>query len=97
MTHESIEHRIRAALGKAFHHKHESGEETASLENIASEHGVSEDQVKEQLSYLRSQNLLGGPLAIEGQGVANVPIGNFADHELTDEGLAWARAGYPYI
>jgi hypothetical protein len=26
MTEESLEHRIRVAIGKAFHHKHKSGE-----------------------------------------------------------------------
>lgn len=97
MAEDSIEHRIRVAIGKAFHHKHETGEASANLENIAGEHGVSEDQVKEQVAYLKKQNVLGGPLAAEGEQVANIPFGAYAAYALTDEGLAWAGAGYNYL
>ncbi len=97
MSEDSIEHRIRVAIGKAFHHKHQTGEGSANLENIAAEHGVSEDQVKEQIAYLKKQNYLGEPLAGEGAQVANVPFAGFAAYALTEEGLAWAGAGYNYL
>jgi len=97
MTEESIEHRIRVAIGKAFHHKHQTGTGTVDLDNIASDHGVSEDQVKEQIAYLKKQNVIGGPMASEGEQVANVPISGFGEYQLTEEGLAWAGAGYNYL
>ncbi len=97
MTEESIEHRIRVEIGKAFHHKHQTQSGTVDLQNIAAQHGVSEDQVKEQIAYLKKQNILGGPLAGEGEQVANVPFAALASYELTDEGLAWAGAGYNYL
>jgi hypothetical protein len=58
---------------------------------------VSEDQLKEQLAYLRSQNLIGGPLAIEGEQTIGVPSATYKDTYLTEEGLAWAEAGYAVI
>ncbi len=97
MTEQSIEHRIRVAIGKAFHHKHQTQAGTVDLQNIAAQHGVSEDQVKEQMAYLRSQNLLDGPLAAEGEQIADVPITGFGDYQLTEEGLAWVEAGYNYL
>jgi hypothetical protein len=98
MSVESVEHRIRVALGKAFHHKHHNPDGAVDLENIAAEHGVSEDQVKEQMAYLRNQNILAGPLAVEGAQVSGVPAEFYGDqHSLSDNGLAWASAGYPVL
>jgi hypothetical protein len=97
MSVESLEHRIRVALGKAFHHKHHTESGSVDILNIASEHEVSEDQVKEQLAYLHRQNLLGGPLEFEGHQVAGVPGGAYDDVHITDAGLGWAAAGYPVL
>ena len=96
MAENSLEHRIRVALGKALHHKHRTGSGSVDIENIASEQGVSVDQVKEQFVWLREQNLAGGPLDLEGEQIAKVPAGWFGDHELTDAGLEWAEEGFPY-
>jgi len=97
MSENSIEHRIRVALGKALHHKHRTGSGSVDLEHIASEHNVSVDQVKEQFSWLREQNLVGGPLDLEGEQIARVPAYWFDEHELTDQGLEWAEAGFPAV
>lgn len=98
MSDESWEHRVRVALGKAFHHRHHNPEGAVDLEHIAREQGVSEDQVKEQMAYLREQNLLVGPLASEGQQVSGVPSHTFADqHQLSDAGFAWVSAGFPIV
>jgi hypothetical protein len=95
MTESSLEHRIRVALGRAFHHRHRNGSGSVDIEDIAAEHGVSEDQVMEQLAWLRHQNLLGGPMMDESLQVAGVPLAGYDEHHLTDEGVAWAESGYP--
>jgi hypothetical protein len=97
MTDESRAHRIRVSIGKAFHHKHHDPDGKVDLERIASEHGVSEDQVREQVDYLRQQNLIGGPLEFEGEQIRGVPSSVFDDHHLTPDGLAWANSGFPVI
>ena len=98
MSDESLEHRIRVALGNAFHHKHHTGGEGAvDIEHIASEHNVSEDQVKEQLAFLHRQNIIGGPLEFEGMQVAGVPGAMYDDVHITDTGLGWAASGYPVL
>jgi hypothetical protein len=98
MAVDSVEHRIRVALGKAFHHKHQHPEGAVDLGNIAAEQGVSEDQVKEQMTYLRDQNILAGPEAVESEQISGVPAELFGDeHSLSDDGLAWASAGYPVL
>jgi hypothetical protein len=98
MSYASLEHRIRIALGKAFHHKHHTGAEGAvDIGNIASEHNVSEDQVKEQLAFLHANNVLSGPLALEGEHTAGVPAAMYHDVHITDAGLGWAAAGYPVL
>ena len=95
MTEESLEHRIRVALGKAFHHKHTTQSGDVDVESIASEHGVSNDQVREQISYLKSQDIISGPMALEGAQVAGVPGSVSDDSILTATGLGWAETGYP--
>lgn len=95
MSENSLEHRIRVALGKALHHKHRTKSGSVNLEDVAAEHDVSVDQVKEQFGWLREQNLIGGPLDLEGEQIANVPAYWFEEHELTDQGLDWAEAGFP--
>lgn len=97
MSDESIFHKIRVDIGKAFHHKRTDPEGMVDIESIASENGVSEDQVREQMSYLHSQNMIRGPLANEGLQVRGVPDGELDQHHLTEDGLAWANAGYPVI
>ena len=94
MSIDSLEHRIRVSLGKAFHHKHTTKEGAVDIEAIASEHGVSNDQVQEQIAYLKRQNILSGPLGMDESQVEGVPAG---DHDLTFNGLGWATAGYPII
>jgi hypothetical protein len=99
MSIDSIEHRIRVSIGKVLHHKHTNAnpDGTVDIEHIAREHGVSEDQVREQVAWLRGQNLIGGPLEIEGQQVSQVPNETLGNHQLSDAGLAWAMAGYPLL
>lgn len=97
MTDDSLAHKIRVSIGKAFHHKHHDPSGKIDLESIASEHGVSEDQVQEQMSYLRQQNLIGGPLESEGQQISQVPSSVFDDHHLTPDGIIWATAGFPVM
>lgn len=95
MSENSLEHRIRVALGKVFHHKHKSGSGAVNIEQIASEHDVSVSQVKEQFAWLREQNLINGPLDVESEQISHVPASWFQDHELTEEGLEWAESGFP--
>src|SRR6188472_2212375 len=97
MSIDSVEHRIRVSIGKVLHHKRTNPEGTVDIEHIAQEHGVSEDQVREQVAWLRSQNLVGGPLEIEGQQVSQVPNEALGLHDLSEAGLAWAMAGYPVL
>ena len=97
MTDDSLAYKIRVSIGKAFHHKHHDPEGKVDLEGIASEHGVSEDQVREQLGYLRQQNLIGGPLEFEGEQIRRVPSAVFDDHHLTPDGVAWAASSFPLI
>ena len=95
MTGSSLEHRIRADIGKALHRKHLDGSGEVDIEHIARENGVSQDQVDEQFTWLREQNLAQGPLAIEGEAIDDVPSNWYGAHSLTDLGLAWAENGYP--
>ena len=97
MSDDSIIHKIRTSIGEAFHHKHKDPAGKVDIESIASENGVSEDQVREQMEYLRSQNLIRGPLSNEGLQVRGVPSEMMDHHHLTEDGLAWADAGYPVI
>ncbi len=97
MSDDSIIHKVRVSIGKAFHYKHKDPAGKVDLESIASENGVSEDQVREQMEYLRSQNLIRGPLSNEGMQVRGVPAELMDNHHLTEDGLAWADAGYPVI
>lgn len=97
MTDDSLAHQIRVSLGKAFHGKHLDPAGKVDIESIASENGVSESQVREQMNYLRTQNMIRGPLANEGLQVRDVPDHEPNAHDLTDEGLAWSLAGYPVI
>ncbi len=95
MSDESLAHRIRVSLGKAFHHKHTTNEGTVDVEHIANEHGVSEDQVMEQFAWLREQNMVAGPLENEARQIGGVPGANIHDHNITEDGLLWAASGYP--
>lgn len=95
MAGPSLEHRIRADIGKALHRRHVDGSGTVDIEHIAREQGVSEDQVREQFDWLREQNLVQGPLAEEGEQIEDVPADWYGAHSLTDLGLAWAENGYP--
>lgn len=97
MSDESFAHKIRVSIGQAFHHKHHDPAGKVDIESIASEHGVSESQVREQMEYLRSQNMIRGPLSNEGMQVRGVPQTMMDDHHLTEDGLNWAMAGYPVI
>ena len=96
MAAESLEHRIRVSLGKALHHRHHDQDGVADIENIASEHGVSEDQVMEQVSWLREQNLIEGPMQNESGQIARIPASEWSNHKFTSDGLEWAGAGFPY-
>ncbi len=91
----SLEHRIRAAIGKALHRRHLDGSGVVDIEHIARENGVSQDQVNEQFNWLREQNLVQGPLANESRETQNVPASWYDAHSLTDLGLMWAENGYP--
>jgi hypothetical protein len=95
MTEESLEHRIRVSLGKAFHHKHKTQAGAVDIEDIASQHGVSNDQVEEQIAFLKSQDILSGPMGLEGEQVSHVPGSVSGDAVLTAVGLQWAESGYP--
>jgi hypothetical protein len=95
MAGASLEHRIRADIGKALHRRHLDGAGVVDIEHIARENGVSQDQVEEQFSWLREQNLVQGPMDIESEQVADVPANWYGEHSLTDLGLAWAENGYP--
>jgi len=98
MSIDSIEHKIRVSIGKVLHHKHHNPEEgSVDIEHIAQEHGVSEDQVREQMTWLRTQNLIAGPLEYEGMQVSEVPMESLGAHDLSESGMAWAMAGYPLI
>lgn len=97
MTDDSIFHKIRVDLGKAFHHKHTNPDGKVDIESIATENGVSQSQVQEQMEYLRRQNLIAGPMANEGLQVRGVPDSELDQHNLTQDGLAWSMAGYPVI
>jgi hypothetical protein len=97
MSDESFVHKIRVSIGQAFHHKHHNPDGKVDIESIASEHGVSEDQVREQMEYLRGQNMIRGPLSNEGLQVRGVPQYMMDDHHMTEDGLNWAMAGYPVI
>jgi hypothetical protein len=97
MTEESLEHRIRVSLGKMFHHNHKTQSGDVDIEGIASEHGVSNDQVREQIAYLKSQDILSGPMALEGAQVSGVPGSGSDNSILTATGLGWAESGYPAI
>jgi len=97
MSIESIEHKIRVSIGKALHHNRSNPEGKVDIEHVAEEHGVSEDQVREQVAWLHRQNLVGGPLANESLQVAGVPGGSLGDLQYTEAGMAWSMAGYPLL
>ncbi len=97
MSIESIEHKIRVSVGKALHHNRSHAEGQVDIEHVAQEHGVSEDQVREQVAWLRSQNLVNGPLEYESQQVSHVPTESLGNVQFSDAGLAWAMAGYPLL
>ncbi len=91
-------HAIRQSIGKVVYWNTQNDNEgKADIESIAREHNVSEDQVRDQMEFLRSQNLIRGPLANEGLQVREVPGHMLAHHTLTEDGLAWADAGYPVL
>lgn len=96
MTQTSLEHRIRVSLGKALHHRRNDADGVVDIEHIASEHGVSEDQVMEQVGWLREQNLVDGPLQSESGQIGKIPASEWPNHKLTSDGLEWAGAGFPY-
>lgn len=96
MSQTSLEHRIRVSLGKALHHRHHDPDGVADIESIASEHGVSEDQVMEQVAWLREQNLIEGPMQNESGQIGHIPPSEWPNHRLTSDGLDWAGAGFPY-
>jgi hypothetical protein len=96
MTQPSLEHRIRVSLGNALHRRHHGQPGVEDIESIASEHGVSEDQVMEQVAWLREQNLIDGPLQNESGQISHIPASEWPDHKLTSAGLEWAGAGFPY-
>ena len=95
MAGPSLEHRIRADIGKALHRKHVDGSGEVDVEHIARENGVSQDQVQEQFTWLRQQNLVQGPMADESEQIEDVPPSWYGAHSLTDLGLAWAENGFP--
>jgi hypothetical protein len=95
MAAPSLEHRIRAELGRALHRRHVDGSGTVDIAHIAREQGVSEDQVREQFAWLREQNLVQGPMDLESEQIDDVPPSWYGAHSLTDLGLAWAENGYP--
>jgi DNA-binding GntR family transcriptional regulator len=97
MSIESIEHKIRVSIGKALHHNKSNPDGKVDVEHVADEHGVSEDQVREQMAWLHNQNLIGGPLANESRQVSQVPYGSLNDVEFSEAGLAWSMAGYPML
>lgn len=91
-------HAIRQSIGKVVYwNTQDDAEGKPDLEAIAREHDVSESQVAEQMEYLRSQNLIRGPLSNEGLQVRGVPDYMLDKHHLTEDGLAWADAGYPVL
>jgi hypothetical protein len=94
MTDHALNHPIRVAIGRALHHKHLTHAGSVDLEHIASELGVSEDQMLEQFAWLREQKLISGPLGTESEQIDHVPTSSFDQHRLTDEGLAWAESGF---
>ena len=96
MADASLEHRIRVALGRAFHHKHKMRDGSVDIEHIASEHGVSEDQVMEQFAWLRNQGLIDGPLNNESRQIGKIPAEMIDQHHLTGEGLNWAETDFPF-
>ena len=97
MSIESIEHKIRVSIGKALHHNKSDQEGKLDIEHIADEHGISQDQVQEQVAWLHRQNLVAGPLEYESQQVSGVPGASLRKLDYTEAGLAWSMAGYPLL
>jgi hypothetical protein len=97
MTPETLDQRIRAALGEVFHRKQRLDTGDVDIEAIASEHGVSEEQILEQMAWLREQSLIGGPLEEEGRQISGLPYSGYDEHHLTNRGVAWAEAGFPEV
>lgn len=95
MAAASLEHRIRADIGKALHRKHLDAAGALDIEHIARENDVSQDQVEEQFKWLRQQNIIQGPMELEGEEIEDVPPTSYGAHSLTDLGLAWAENGFP--
>lgn len=97
MSDDHLIHRLRVSIGEAFHHHHLSGEGEVDLSHVAAAHGVSDDEVNEQLQYLRDQNIIGGPEGADGSASGGI-TGDVANGEyLTTAGLAWAASGFPFL